>query len=160
VVYDEAVRVPLLLAWPGILPRGASLAPVALADVAPTILELVGVPDGGDGSGKSLTPLLLGGPFPWPRRLELEAEHSQPRIQRGVTDGRLKLVESGAGRQVRQRLFDLLRDPGETRDVLREHPGLAASLAADLPAPLRRVPPVPSLEAADVEALRALGYLD
>jgi arylsulfatase A-like enzyme len=41
-IYEEAVHVPLILRWPGRIAAGASVAtPVALTDVAPTILELV-----------------------------------------------------------------------------------------------------------------------
>ena len=43
-LYEEAVRVPLLLRWPEGLPRRRSVPePVGAIDVAPTALELLGV---------------------------------------------------------------------------------------------------------------------
>jgi arylsulfatase A-like enzyme len=41
-IYEEAVRVPLILRWPGRIAAGGAIAtPAELTDVAPTILELV-----------------------------------------------------------------------------------------------------------------------
>ena len=41
-IYEEAVRVPLVMRWPGQIAAGRSVSiPVELTDVAPTILELV-----------------------------------------------------------------------------------------------------------------------
>jgi arylsulfatase A-like enzyme len=42
-LYDELLRVPLVLRWPGRLPRGARVAaPVALLDLAPTLVAAAG----------------------------------------------------------------------------------------------------------------------
>ena len=43
-LYDAALRVPLLIRAPGIVPAGARIGgPVELADVAPTVLDLLGL---------------------------------------------------------------------------------------------------------------------
>src|SRR5439155_10780900 len=44
-LFEESVRVPLLLRLPGVLPAGASVAGlVSVTDVFPTVLEIVGLP--------------------------------------------------------------------------------------------------------------------
>ena len=66
--YDEILRVPLLMTMPGRLPAGAVVSEqVRLIDVAPTVLEALGLwdlratlPGGLLAEGQSLVPLLLG----------------------------------------------------------------------------------------------------
>jgi arylsulfatase A-like enzyme len=59
---DEANRVPLVIAGPGISPHRVP-EPVSLVDVAPTLLELLGLPAGGF-DGVSLAPALASGHAP------------------------------------------------------------------------------------------------
>ncbi len=67
--YGEVREVPLLLVWPGRLPEGAVVeARVGLADLAPTILELAGVPAPPSLQGLSLAPLLEDTRAPFPDR--------------------------------------------------------------------------------------------
>src|SRR6185295_8298520 len=42
-LYAPAVRVPLLIVWPGHVPAARVSAPVSLSGVAPTLLELAGL---------------------------------------------------------------------------------------------------------------------
>jgi arylsulfatase A-like enzyme len=43
-IYEEQVRVPLLVRWPGRIPPGRVIeAPVGLIDIAPTLLDLLGI---------------------------------------------------------------------------------------------------------------------
>lgn len=55
---DEVTHVPLLIHAPG-LPSGDVPQEVALIDVAPTALHLLGLPQAGSMQGRPLTPLLL-----------------------------------------------------------------------------------------------------
>lgn len=65
--YDEILRVPLVLNMPKRLPQGTAVsAQVRLTDVAPTVLELLGLgtwravlPSGQRGDGQSLLPLVF-----------------------------------------------------------------------------------------------------
>ena len=58
-LYDEVVRVPLIVAAPGRWSRRSSASQVSLVDLMPTLLELADAPiDGLDGS--SLLPLAAG----------------------------------------------------------------------------------------------------
>ncbi len=60
-LHEEVLRVPLVLWGPGRIPAGRRIAtPVSLIDVAPTLLELSGVPLPAGLDGRSLLPLLRG----------------------------------------------------------------------------------------------------
>ena len=61
--YEESLRVPLVLAGPGI-EVGTDDRFVTNVDLAPTVLDLAGL-DGSDVDGRSLVPLLEGGSPPW-----------------------------------------------------------------------------------------------
>jgi arylsulfatase A-like enzyme len=60
-LYEGAVRVPLILSWPGVLPQDRQYsALVEQVDIVPTIHELLGLPIPPGVQGKSLLPLLSG----------------------------------------------------------------------------------------------------
>lgn len=62
-----------------------------------------------------------------------------------------------------QRLYDLVADPGETRDVSAEHPLIAARLRTRLDeimgAEAGAIDDAPALTEEEESRLRALGYL-
>ena len=61
-VYEESTHVPLFVRLPGVVPAGLRVrAPVSLVDVAPTILDLAGLPLPAGVEGRSRVPLLHGG---------------------------------------------------------------------------------------------------
>jgi N-sulfoglucosamine sulfohydrolase len=60
-LYDEGIRVPLIMRWPGRLPpETESDAMVSLADLLPTFIELAGGQPPLDLDGRSLRPLFSG----------------------------------------------------------------------------------------------------
>lgn len=110
-LYEENVRVPLLFAAPGLFSDTLRSDRVAsLVDVAPTIVDLLGLSMPAGRAGRSL---LTG-----PERLALfGTDYSLGLL--GLRDGRWKLIhelETG-----RSRLFDLKRDPGEQHDLAGEN---------------------------------------
>src|SRR5262249_40377156 len=63
-LYEEALRVPLIVSQPGRLPAGRRITPrVSLVDFSPTILELAGLAEQRKISGKSFRRVLLGEDF-------------------------------------------------------------------------------------------------
>jgi arylsulfatase A-like enzyme len=173
-VYEELIRVPLLLRLPGRLPAGRVVeAPVELVDVAPTVLDLLGIQAPAAWQGQSLRALAEGrsqAHKPWTLS---ECTCADPEMKALRSDG-LKYVASYeapddehgglSGPLLRERAFDLAADPGERRPlpgpqrlarlrgILEERVGAASARAA------------PGAEAAvdaDVlERLRALGYVE
>jgi choline-sulfatase len=142
VLYEQAVRVPLIVRWPNRLGANRRVeALVELVDVFPTILDLCGLPQPPDLHGQSLVPLLEGRGHAFGRDVVfseyLENEEAM------VRSSRYKLIV-GSGRRHRQdgyatanpmpgpyeRLYDLDADPEETTDVSRR-PELA-SVVMDL----------------------------
>ncbi|MCK9928327.1 sulfatase [Frankia sp. Mgl5] len=74
--YEESLRVPLVVAGPGVT-RGTDDHMVAAIDIAPTFLELAGVPVPADVDGMSLAPLLRGqDPARW--RSDLLGQYAGP----------------------------------------------------------------------------------
>jgi arylsulfatase A-like enzyme len=162
-LYDEQIRVPLVVAGPG-LPRGARVdTTVSLIDIVPTLLDYAGrAPDGATAGfdGTSLRPLLEGrGPGAWAaaeRALPLHSVGGDNRVSlRGFRTPGEKLIRDE--QKDRRLLFDLVADPKEQR-ALPELPNAASLDAAleklSIPPSDRKKP-----RAAVVESLRALGYL-
>jgi arylsulfatase A-like enzyme len=59
-LYDEILHVPLILSAPGKLEPGVVVDQVRTVDLAPTLVELAGLPEGGFEDGASLLPLVDG----------------------------------------------------------------------------------------------------
>jgi arylsulfatase A-like enzyme len=176
-LYDELLHVPLILHAPGLVPPGVVIDEVVeLVDVAPTMLELLGLPAPEGISGRSLAALLRGGTGDPNASALSEAVCSGPE-QKSLRTARHKYVaafdapggeRSGIpGPRRWQRLFDLERDPGEQHDALRARPELVETLRARLGAALapssergfaRGTGPGPSEDL--LRRLRELGYLD
>ena len=130
-VYDATIRVPWVMAGPGV-PAGRRVAePVSLVQALPTLLELLGVdaPEGLDGA--SAAPMLDGG-TPATETV-LYAESLFPRLNfgwsgsRSVRRGSWKYIEAPV-----PELYDLATDPDELHDVAAMHPEVVADLRAEL----------------------------
>jgi arylsulfatase A len=133
-VNEGGLRVPLLIRWPGRIHAGAVTAvPVVNTDLMPTLLELLGleVPPGLDGISYARL-LRETGELP-SRALFWQFPHYTNQGGRpagAVRDGDWKLIEHYE--DGRLELFNLARDPGETRDLSAEQPQRAAALKAKL----------------------------
>ena len=119
------VRVPLLVYAPGLKARSIAERRSHF-DLAPTILELMGVDAPKEFQGRSLVPELRGGVADSrePILCELaEDSHNPPR--KAAIQGRLKLIEFERGRRA---LYDIVADPGETRDLSEAEPAELAAM--------------------------------
>jgi arylsulfatase A-like enzyme len=115
--YEESIRVPLMVRGPRVPAGEVRDHLVANVDWAPTLLELAGVPLPGSFEGRSMVPLLAGGPpSPDAWRKDFLVEHfgGGSRIHvppySGVREQRFKYVEY-AGPQ--QEAYDTQADPDE-----------------------------------------------
>ena len=140
-MYEESLRTPLLVRWPGVIkPQSINNDFVLNLDFAETFLELAGarVPD--DMQGRSLVPLFEGRrPADWRtsmyyRYYEFPGPHSV-RQHYGVRTQRYKLMYFYNLDE--WELFDLRVDPGEMRSV-HENP-VYASVLDDMKAKLVRL---------------------
>ena len=171
-LYDEAVRVPFLVQWPARLPRGRVVdEPVQLADVVPTVHDLLGLaPPALPLDGVSLRGALDGTAQLDPRRpiflqrriydRELELGLPLRGEKFGVRMGTWKFIEAKVDKSYE--LFDLARDPGELRNVFRAQKQDARPLMEALHGWTARPVTAPSPATVSDDAakrLEALGYV-
>jgi hypothetical protein len=115
-LYEENVRVPFIVAAPGAIDRTErSRTTISLVDVAPTMLDLLGLPIPAERQGQSA----LDGPA---RMALFFTDYSLSLA--GLRDGRWKLVHDLTSG--RSKLFDLERDPSERANVAPDHPARVA----------------------------------
>jgi arylsulfatase A-like enzyme len=118
---EGGVRSPLLVRWPGQIRPGTRVTQIAAAiDLLPTLAALAGIsiPEDRPRDGISVAPLLLSQPADWPDRLIFS--HWNGQVSARTQNERLDA--SG-------RLYDLTRDPGQTRDIARDRPEVTARLS-------------------------------
>jgi len=118
-LWESVVHVPLLFVVPGATPRRIDV-PRSHIDLAPTILELMGVAIDPPLRGKSLRAELFGAPAePRPVVIDLPRDNLQDR-RRAVVDGRFKLISQGDDE--RWFLYDLISDPRERKNLTERQP--------------------------------------
>ncbi len=120
-VDEGGVRAPFFIRWPGRIKPGTTVREIAGAiDLLPTLTRLTGVPISGAKpmDGKDLSPLLLGKSIPWPDRMIFS--HHRGKVS--VRTQQYRFDDQG-------RLFDMVADPGQAKDVSQELPEIAKKLA-------------------------------
>jgi len=124
-LYEESIRVPLMVSLPGLAPRRVSDV-VELTDLAPTVLELAGLSDRAERKamqGRSLVPLLYGEDLP--EKLAFSRTlWNQPRY--AARASRFKFIWDS--RNGSSELYDLEKDPGETVNRIDENPVIGGYL--------------------------------
>jgi arylsulfatase A-like enzyme len=127
-LYEESIRIPLILRGPGLPESMRGARPDALAlniDVAPTLLDLAGVPVPPAMDGESLLPLLRGQPYP--SREDFFLEHvGVIDVEHPIPDSRA--VRSRAWKYIRyvdvepevEQLYHLETDPLEANDLVHD----------------------------------------
>ena len=171
-IYEEAVRVPLLIRLQGRVGAGLVLGgPVELVDLVPTVLDLLELPQDAGLQGQSLAAALAGRAALDPERpVFLHRRHYEPGQvggmpvageKFGIRVGPWKYID-GPEEGTRE-LFNLIDDPGERVNLFDPSRAELIDLATRLAhwrasaGDAAFVPP--ELSAEDIERLRALGYV-
>jgi arylsulfatase A-like enzyme len=132
-IFEESLRTPLLVRWPGVTPPGR-VEPriVSLLDIAETFLDVAGLPAPPDMQGRSLGPLLRGEtPADWRTSLYYRyyeypvPHHVRPHY--GVVTDRFKLIHYDKPDIDEWELLDRHVDPHETKNFYRD-PAYAADV--------------------------------
>ncbi|GAA3402100.1 sulfatase-like hydrolase/transferase [Paenibacillus hodogayensis] len=120
ILYDEVVKVPLIVKYPQIVPAGTRSADFAynLLDLPPTLLEFAGLAPQSFFHGRSLLPLLTGNrPDDW--RSEVVSTYNGQQFglynQRMIRNRSWKYVWNMTDID---ELYDLREDPDELRNVI------------------------------------------
>jgi arylsulfatase A-like enzyme len=134
-VYEyDSVRVPLIIAGPGITADQRTEAMCYLFDVLPTLGKICGVASPNQSDGFDFSATLADPAKPARERLMFAYRN----VQRGFTDGHWKLIRYP---QVdRTQLFDLQNDPHETSNLADkpEHTARIAELTTTLDKEMQR----------------------
>ncbi len=141
-VYDNLLRVPLVLRYPPAIPAGRRVsAQVQTIDIFPTVLELCGIDhpapgnseplpfEDGEGAGREYTFAEFGKPTMF---LEVMDRYF-PNADRNLFDRSLKAVRGPRYKYIwasdgRLELYDLIEDPGEQVNLLSERPEVLARM--------------------------------
>jgi arylsulfatase A-like enzyme len=121
-MFDDAIRVPLLVCWPGVVAPGTTVNQiVSNLELLPTVLEMsgLGAPSNLEIRGRSVVPLLRGqGAGSWDDTLfgQYDMHHYQVARMRMVRTPEWKLVRHFEP-DGQDELYHLADDPGETRDL-------------------------------------------
>ena len=168
-IYNSTVHVPLILKPPAgfKLARGSVNQVVSTVDIAPTLTQFEQFPsrDLASFQGRSLVPLLESTSPVAPR--EGYSESLYPRTSfgwhslHGIETERYHYIEAP-----REELYDLERDPDETRNILGQKSPVGALLSENLRAlaaryarPAERAEAAAALDVEKLRELRSLGYV-
>ena len=133
-LYQEVVRVPLILRAPGLAPRRVGEL-VRSVDVLPTVLALAGLEPRREIEGRSLLPLVAGAEGD-ERAAVSEVSWHATQDMRALQVGGFKYVDHRLGGGTLNLLFDLDRDPFEVCNDEALDPLLVQALRGELDARL------------------------
>jgi arylsulfatase A-like enzyme len=184
VMYDEVLRIPLLLRYPTMGAPKRIDEPVDHLDLFSTIVELAGLDLPNGTKGESLVPLIEGErrfkkrPFLYESRYHYEGGYHELAVRdrwwkvlatvkdlaTGPRDERLAPTFDMFATNTRLELYHRLFDPTEETDLYDTYPNLVEQFQHALAEWQRAATPprrmAPELDEAGKEALRALGYGD
>ncbi|UCG84802.1 MAG: sulfatase [Gemmatimonadota bacterium] len=125
--YEESTRTPLLVRYPGLARGGSRIDDlVTSVDIAPTMLEIAGVPIGDQIQGRSLVPLLRGDASDWRQSVLIEFytyENPFPWLvdmdYRAIRTKQFKYIH-WMQHPDENELYDLVEDPFETENLIAD----------------------------------------
>jgi tetratricopeptide (TPR) repeat protein len=156
-VYESTLRVPLIFHWPagskGVSPDRIA-EPASLLDVAPTILDALGMPRSNEMRGRSLI-AREHAPETYSESLYAR-NHFGCAALRTLRSGRYKYIDAP-----NPELYDLSSDPGESHNLYTAQQSLATQMRRRIMELLAGAPAAQARPHAPdaVNALRSLGYL-
>ena len=137
-LFEPGVNVPMIITWPGhVKPGTRTDALVDFTDIMPTLIELAGGTASEEMDGRSLVPLMKGRDVEIHEDLYLSHtmlgvnEVYEPYPIRGIVTRHHKFLHylnheidpprgNGVGKSPEYLLFDLSRDPGETKNLAED----------------------------------------
>lgn len=140
-LFEEVVRVPLVIRFPGGRYAGTRVgARASLSDVVPTVMSTIGESPPADVDGRDLTELLQEARPEWVNRnlyLSLRTTGPEGRLLRGVVSASYKFLRRSRP-DPSVSLYDIEHDPAETKDLATASVDLRRRLESTLDAYLAR----------------------
>ena len=136
--FEGGIHVPCLIRWPQEIAAGSVCEqPVAAQDLYPTLVAAAGLNLSNEKEldGKNLWPSIRYGKEQNRGPFLISAANS------ALFEENWKFIETNDGRTM---LFDIIKDPGEVRDLISEQPAIAERLHARLSEIKQTFPPTPS----------------
>jgi arylsulfatase A-like enzyme len=119
-VWEMLVRVPLIVKVPGAAPRRID-TPRSAIDLAPTIMDLLGVATLEDFQGRSLVSEVRAGVTPLPRDVIVDLPRTSDSFRRrALVWDRYKVIAYDDDYRIE--VYDLVDDPAEKKDLRRSRP--------------------------------------
>ncbi len=123
--YEESIRTPLIMRFPAVVGGGRQIDDLAVSvDIAPTVLDIAGMPIGDHIQGRSLVPSLQGNAADWRQSVLVEFytyENPFPWLldmdYRAIRTKRYKYIH-WMQHPGESELYDLLQDPYETQNLI------------------------------------------
>ncbi|MHA1381887.1 MAG: sulfatase family protein, partial [Candidatus Helarchaeota archaeon] len=127
-VYDELIKVPLIIRIPRFKNHINFNDPVELVDIFPTILDICGISPKQIIQGRSLKPYIEG------KNIEERFTFSEVHIDdsKSIRGKRYKLIGFNFFSNPMIKLFDLSNDPTEQKDISKQHPEITAKYTKEL----------------------------
>lgn len=122
VMYEEEVRVPMVMCWPGVIPAGQCSDDwiVHYLDLPPTLLEAAGLPVDQSFQGRSFFPVMRGEQHPMPRNEVFSSYNGQQfglYTQRMIRDHSAKYVWNATDVD---EFYDMRTDPHEMNNLAED----------------------------------------
>ena len=136
--FEGGIHVPCLIRWPQEIAAGSVCEqPVTAQDLYPTLVASAGLSleNEKELDGKNLWPSIRYGKEQNRGPFLISAANS------ALFDENWKFIETNDGRTM---LFEIIKDPGELRDLILEQPAIAERLQTRLSEIKQTFPPVPS----------------
>src|SRR5712692_6515090 len=162
-IYNATLHVPVILHLPGGVPAKTVPELVSLADLTPTVLQVLKVDVPPQVQGRNLLPLMT--PKKADATRSLYAETFLPRLHFNWSE--LRSVETENYHFIdapKPELYDLNKDPGETQNLFLQKKAVAEEMRARLAALIRQssggqeLAEKTGLDPALMERLKSLGY--
>ena len=129
-LYEGGVRVPMIACWPKTIPSGVvNKSIVAFQDLMPTVCEMTGI-QCPETDGITMLPKLTGKETKNISRT-LYWEFGEKGGKQAILKGNLKLIRLLKG-QERYELYDVEKDPSESKNIIKKYPELSEKLKKEM----------------------------
>jgi len=169
-VFEELIRIPWAIAGPGVPKDTVVDDPVRQIDIAPTVLDVLGISDVPEMHGRSVAPLMRG-EIMEEAMAYVETGCEDPlRDWHGLRKGGWKYAEhprTGSNIELEPMLTNYRDDPDEKRNLIKKHPEIAIQMRRELDH-LLSCNPEPRVAGQEIgeedqrkltKQLKALGYI-